>query len=179
MRSDKLTESNLSPLHVKCTCSTAVSRSVTTDYARAWLSRLGRYSTGSRECSRRLISHGTCMLIFYSLVAFSFLHPSLVPEPPTWRLPDPASDSLWFGEIWMKYPSNTHLLPSFFGQVFLARCHFRIIMAHFCQEAYSKDSKITLDIANRLLTSLEKWHLQLPKQLLPKTIVLPHQLQLQ
>ena len=106
-----------------------------------------------------------------SLVAFSFLHPALVLEPPSWPLLNPSSDSSWFGEIWVKYPSNANLLPCFFGQGFLTKCHFRMIMAQFCQEAYSKGSKITLDIANRLLSRLEQWHAQLPKQLSPETIV--------
>lgn len=103
----------------------------------------------------------------------------LLSDPPDWRLPDPSKEPEWYGEIWVKYPVSSHLLPSYFGQVFRARSQFRVIMNEACQIAYSKDSEMTLCKANEFLSRLKAWYDSLSGPLLPKSIVLPGHLQLQ
>ncbi|KAM5350843.1 hypothetical protein ACJ41O_007348 [Fusarium nematophilum] len=114
-----------------------------------------------------------------TLVAFSFMLPPLLKKPPEWPLPDPLEHPEWYGEIWVKYPLNHVLSPSHFGQIFRARCQFRVIMNEFCDVAYSKGSEVNLDKARVLRERLESWYYGLPGPLLPKTIVLPGHLQLQ
>ncbi|KAH6884387.1 hypothetical protein B0T10DRAFT_493135 [Thelonectria olida] len=113
-----------------------------------------------------------------TLVAFSFMLPPLLKKPPIWPLPDPSQDAQWYGEIWVKYPLNRSLSPSYFGHIFGARSQFRVIMNEVCEAAYSKDSEITLDKANRFRKRLEWWYNGLPGPLQPRTIVLPGHLQL-
>ncbi|KAI1842379.1 hypothetical protein JX266_011420 [Neoarthrinium moseri] len=113
-----------------------------------------------------------------ALVGFSFMFPPLLREPPHEPLPDPSEDEQWYGETWVRYPLNQTLSPSYFGQVFRAKCQFRIIMNEFCHLAYSKGSNVTLSKANKLLSRLRGWYNDLPHPLRAKTIVLPNHLQL-
>ncbi|KAI9705941.1 MAG: hypothetical protein M1836_005347 [Candelina mexicana] len=130
-----------------------------------------------RMCKGRAFTAWT-LYNWETLVGFSFMLSPLLKKPPDWPLPAPSEDSQWYGEIWVKYPLNHSLSPSYFGQVFRARCQFRVIMNEFCQLAYSKGSKVTLDKANELHSRLRSWYVDLPGPLLPKTIVLPGHLQL-
>lgn len=114
-----------------------------------------------------------------SLVGFSFMFAPLLSQPPNWPLPDPLEDAQWYGDIWVKYPLVQRRLSSHFGYMFKARSEFRVIMNDACQAAYSKNSEMTLPKANELLSRLKGWYDGLPNPLLPKSIVLPSQLQLQ
>ncbi|KAK8109399.1 C6 transcription factor, partial [Apiospora kogelbergensis] len=115
-----------------------------------------------------------------ALVAFSFMIPPLLKQPPHDQLPDPAQDSQWYGEIWLKYPSSQVLTPAYFGYGFKAKCELRLIMNEFCHSAYSTASggSVTLGEADKLRSKLLKWYDGLSRPLQPETIVLPAQLQL-
>lgn len=103
----------------------------------------------------------------------------LLKKPPDWPLPDSLKDAKWYGEIWLKYPMTHILVPSYFGQVFRARCQFRVIMNAFCHLAYASGSRVTFDKANELYSRLQGWYNDLPVKLRPNAIVLPGHLQLQ
>ncbi|KAJ4226248.1 hypothetical protein NW759_004832 [Fusarium solani] len=118
------------------------------------------------------------LYIWETLVAFSFMLPPLLKKPPEWALPDPTRNAQWYGEIWMKYPLDSGLSPSYFPHIFRARCHFRIIMNEICDAAYSEGSGITLDKAHGFRERLQSWYRSLPLPLQPRTIVLPGHLQL-
>lgn len=107
--------------------------------------------------------------------------PPLLKEPPIYPLPDPSENALWYGEVWLKYPLSHSLVPSNFGQMYKAKSQFRVIMNEFCQMAFINDqvSMVTIDLANELLYKLRSWFNSLPGSLLPWTIALPGQLQLQ
>ena len=105
--------------------------------------------------------------------------PPILTKPPEEPLPDPSKDSRWYGEIWVKYPMSQSLSPIYFGQVFKAKCRFRIIMSEFCSAAYSNGVGVTLDKANSFYARLKTWYDDLPGPLSPKNIVLPAHLQLQ
>lgn len=107
------------------------------------------------------------------------MFPPLLRKPPDQPLPDPSENPKWYGEIWVKYPGNENLSPSYFGYIFKARCHFRLIMNEFCHIAFTKGSKMTREQAYGLHSRLRNWYDGLPGQLQPKTIVLPGQLQMQ
>lgn len=122
---------------------------------------------------------GNANQLSYRLVAFSFLHTPLVKDVPRYALPNPTSDPEWYGEIWVKYASNTKLVPLYLGTILEQKTKFRIIMNEFCQEAYGTQTGMELPKARRLRDVLEKWFTNLPSPLTPRNIVLPSQLQLQ
>src|ERR1700742_2454938 len=107
----------------------------------------GRYTFGKRKC---FDFSAYPAAEDYSLVGFSFMICPLLNSPPDIPLPDPIEYPEWYGEIWIKYPFSQTLSPSFFGEVFRAKCQFRVIMNEYCLTAYSKGSEpgVTLDKAN-------------------------------
>ncbi|KAG5932622.1 hypothetical protein E4U53_001242 [Claviceps sorghi] len=113
-----------------------------------------------------------------TLNAFSFMLPPLLKKPPEWPLPDPSEDLNWYGEIWLQYPLNSNLSPSYFAHVMRSRSYFRIIMNEFCQAAYSDGHEISLETVNHLHARLREWYDNLPGPLQPSAIVLPGHLQL-
>lgn len=113
------------------------------------------------------------------LIGFSFMFVPLLRTPPHWQLPDPSEEEDWYGELWVRYPLSSHLLPLHFGQVFKARCQFRVIMNAACQLAYLEGSQLNIDMASDLLLQLKSWYNGLPEPLHPKSVVLPGHLQLQ
>ncbi|KAJ8129557.1 hypothetical protein O1611_g4074 [Lasiodiplodia mahajangana] len=138
--------------------------------------RLFEKSTECTETERE--RNGKVYTAWMLLVGFSFMIQPLLKKPPGEPLPDPSESSLWYGEIWLRYPLSESLCPSYFGHVFRAKSHFRVIMNDFCHAAYSKDSNVTLHKANSLRSQLREWYDGLPGPLQPKAIVLPGQLQL-
>lgn len=83
--------------------------------------------------------------------------PPLLRDPPDQPLPDPSENAEWYGEIWVKYPVNQNLSPSYFGHVFKARSRFRVIMNEACHIAYTKGSTMTLGQAGELYSRLRRW----------------------
>lgn len=79
----------------------------------------------------------------------------VIKEPPNWTLPDPAKETEFYGEIWLKYPLTQTLSPSYFGQVFRSKSQFRVIMHDFCMTAYSEDSQVTVEKAYELRQRLK------------------------
>jgi hypothetical protein len=115
----------------------------------------------------------------FRLVAFSFLLPPLLEEPPDWPLPNATQDAFWYGEIWVKYPLSKHLAPQHFGKLLEVRSNFHVIMNEACRIQNSKDSEMKMDKAYEILDKLKAWYESLPGPLQPRTIVLPGQLRLQ
>ncbi|KAF5506420.1 Nitrogen assimilation transcription factor nit-4 [Colletotrichum siamense] len=113
-----------------------------------------------------------------TLVAFSFMIPPLVKEPPDWPLPDPTREGGWYGEIWLQYSLVPGLQPTHFGHIFRTRAKFRVIMNEYCDAAFSPNGVISLDKANSLHEKLRRWYSDLPEPLQPKTIALPGHFQL-
>ncbi|EQB58862.1 hypothetical protein CGLO_00836 [Colletotrichum gloeosporioides Cg-14] len=113
-----------------------------------------------------------------TLVAFSFMIPPLVKEPPDWPLPDPTREGGWYGEIWLQYPLVSDLQPTQFGHIFRTRAKFRVIMNEYCDAAFSPNGVISLDQANRLHERLRRWYSDLPEPLTPMMIALPGHFQL-
>ncbi|KAH7174944.1 uncharacterized protein B0J16DRAFT_364916 [Fusarium flagelliforme] len=113
-----------------------------------------------------------------ALVSFALQQGPLLTKPPAEPLPNPATDPQWYGEIWVKYPSNTHLTPFLFNYLFKAKSELRIIMQRFCTMSYARGIKIQAKEAYEFYTELKRWQAYLPGCLQPKGIVLPAQLQL-
>ncbi|KAF4495394.1 nitrate assimilation regulatory nirA [Fusarium agapanthi] len=94
----------------------------------------------------------------YDLTAWSLFH---------WQwtsLPDPDRDPDWFGEIWLKYPSSSTLVPLRIGLVFKAKMSFSVVLNEAMLEV-QKDSS-------------DSYLFQNGEPLSPTKIVSPSQLKL-
>lgn len=105
--------------------------------------------------------------------------PPLLSEAPACDLPDPSNDPDWYGEVWVKYPLDENLLPTYFGHLIHTRSRFRIIMNQASRAAHADGSELGLEKAKDILAQLNIWYDSLPTSLQPKYIVLPQHLQIQ
>ncbi|KAF5000287.1 hypothetical protein FGRMN_1919 [Fusarium graminum] len=114
-----------------------------------------------------------------ALSASTLMQPPLIKKRPRWPLPNPSEDPSWYGEVWVRYPLNHGLSPCYIGEVLRAKSQFRVITNEFCEAAYSKNSKMDVDLAYDFYGKLEHWHDSLRGPLTPKRIVLPGQFHIQ
>ncbi|WAO93270.1 Zn(2)-C6 fungal-type domain-containing protein [Fusarium falciforme] len=85
---------------------------------------------------------------YETFTAYHFMHSPTLKYPPRVALPDPLRDPRWYGEVWLKYPLETTLFPTHFGQFFKAR-------------------------SNAFHTRFRNWQYGLPDCLKPRFIVHP------
>ncbi|KAM0350165.1 hypothetical protein ACHAPU_003330 [Fusarium lateritium] len=118
-----------------------------------------------------------------STLSFQFMTEPLLHTPPRTPVPDPDRDAEWLGEIWLKYPSGSTLVPMRYGAIFKAKVDFSIILneAMLGFHRYSNEEYLTrngvagiIDITNKL----EHWCHHLPEILSPTNIVFPSHLKL-
>lgn len=94
-------------------------------------------------------------------------------HPPNAELPDPTTEATWYGEVWMRYPTDQYVTPSFHGQYFKAISQFRVILHDLCNMAFDLGSRLLISQAKALGKRLVDWYDQLPSVLSSKHIVLP------
>ncbi|KAJ4188549.1 hypothetical protein NW767_011836 [Fusarium falciforme] len=92
---------------------------------------------------------------------------------PRVALPDPLRNARWSGVVWLKYPLETTLFPTHFGQFFKARCKFLQIMNEVCEVYFVDGAPVTSDQANAFHTRFRNWQYGLPDCLKPSFIVHP------
>jgi hypothetical protein len=108
----------------------------------------------------------------------------LLQTPPKNPLPDHQRDPNWYGEIWLKYPSSSVLVPLKCSHTFKAKVEFSIILNEAVIQAYGDENndKVIQCGARRIINVVERldnWYRSLPDPLLPSNIVFPSQLKLQ
>lgn len=108
----------------------------------------------------------------------------LLKAPPKAPLPDPDRDPDWFGEIWLKYPSSSTLVPLQVGLVFKAKMSFSVVLNEIMLETQedSTDSYLFQNGGKTILEILERldtWYKSMPEPLSPTKIVTPSQLKIQ
>jgi hypothetical protein len=119
-----------------------------------------------------------------STLSFQLMTTPLLQTPPKTHVPDPEHDTDWFGEIWLKYPSGSALVPLQCGAIFKAKMDFSVILNEAMLEI-DKDSNndfLTQNGVTRIIAitkKLDHWHHNLPDSLSPTNIVFPSQLKLQ
>ncbi|RKL36356.1 hypothetical protein BFJ70_g7287 [Fusarium oxysporum] len=127
----------------------------------------------------------------YDLTAWSLFHwqcyqfmiQPLLKAPPKTPLPDPDRDPEWFGEIWLKYPSSSTLVPLRLGLLFKAKMRFSVVLneAMLEVEKDSTDSYLFRNGATRIIKIAERmdtWYKAMPEPLSPTQIVSPSQLKI-
>ncbi|KAF4997003.1 hypothetical protein FGRMN_4143 [Fusarium graminum] len=101
-----------------------------------------------------------------STLSFQFMTEPLLHAPPKTAVPDLDRDPEWFGEIWLKYPSGSTLVP------------LRAMLGtheHSSADFLSRHGAAgIIDITKKL----EHWYHNLPEILLPSNIVFPSHLKL-
>lgn len=108
-----------------------------------------------------------------SLFACQFLREPFLEHPPKIELPDPVAQTAWYGELWIRYPTDQHMTPSYHGPFFKALSEFRVILNEICSVGFITNPKTTPSQAKSFRKRLSKWYNQLPPVLTPKYIVLP------
>ncbi|KAH7205976.1 hypothetical protein DER44DRAFT_809863 [Fusarium oxysporum] len=107
----------------------------------------------------------------------------LLKAPPKTPFPDPDRDPEWFGEIWLKYPSSSTLVPLRLGLLFKAKMRFSVVLneAMLEVEKDSTDSYLFRNGATRIIKIAERmdtWYKAMPEPLSPTQIVSPSQLKI-
>ncbi|KAJ9424196.1 hypothetical protein QL093DRAFT_2036068 [Fusarium oxysporum] len=116
-------------------------------------------------------------------LSYQFMTQPLLKAPPKTPLPDPDRDPEWFGEIWLKYPSSSTLVPLRLGLVFKAKMSFSVVLneAMLQVEKDSTDSYLFRNGATRIIKIAERmdtWYKAMPEPLSPTQIVSPSQLKI-
>ncbi|CAG7563849.1 unnamed protein product [Fusarium equiseti] len=103
--------------------------------------------------------------------------------PPRNTLPDPNRDPDWFGEIWLKYPSSSILIPMQVGVTFQTKMDFAVVLneAMLDYHGHSTEDDLAQSGAARIMAvvqKLESWYQTLPETLVPSKIVFPSHLKI-
>ncbi|KAF5259684.1 hypothetical protein FOXYS1_9699 [Fusarium oxysporum] len=125
----------------------------------------------------------SAFLVRISTLSYQFMIQPLLKAPPKTPLPDPDSDPEWFGEIWLKYPSSSTLVPLRLGLLFKAKMRFSVVLneAMLEVEKDSTDSYLFRNGATRIIKIAERmdtWYKAMPEPLSPTQIVSPSQLKI-
>ncbi|KAF4334289.1 nitrate assimilation regulatory nirA [Fusarium beomiforme] len=113
-------------------------------------------------------------------LSHQFMTVPLLKSPPQSAIPDPDRDPSWFGEIWLKFPSSSVLIPLRTGLVFKAKSDFSVVLNKCMLEiedapddyVYQNGAIKIIDVIKKL----EDWYNGLPEPLSPANIVSPSQL---
>ncbi|KAF5716035.1 nitrate assimilation regulatory nirA [Fusarium mundagurra] len=116
-------------------------------------------------------------------LSYQFMTQPLLKTPPKTSLPDPDRDPDWYGEIWLKYPSSSTLVPLRTGLVFRAKMSFSIVLNEVMLEIQedSTDSYLFKHGGKKILEIaevLDTWYKDMPEPLSPTKIVSPSQLKI-
>jgi hypothetical protein len=114
-----------------------------------------------------------------SLFAWQFLRKPVFSYPPRVHLPDPAVQSEWYGEFWMRYPQDQQLTTSHWGFFFKALSEFNIIVNAACSMTFGETLSMTSAQARTSGKRLAVWYRNLPSCLDPTNMVLPSHFLLQ
>ncbi|KAF5570420.1 nitrate assimilation regulatory nirA [Fusarium phyllophilum] len=116
-------------------------------------------------------------------LSYQFMTQPLLKTPPKASLPDPDHDPDWYGEIWLKYPSSSTLVPLRTGLVFRAKMSFSIVLNEAMLEIQedSTDSYLFQHGGKKIIQIakvLDTWYKAMPEPLSPTKMVSPSQLKI-
>ncbi|KAF5665624.1 nitrate assimilation regulatory nirA [Fusarium denticulatum] len=131
----------------------------------------------SHDLTAWSLFHWQCTL------SYQYMTQPLLKTPPKTSLPDPDRDPEWFGEIWLKYPSSTTLVPLRTALVFKAKMSFSVVLneAMLEIEKDSTDSYLFQNGGRKIIEitkRLDTWYKSMPEPLSPTEIVSPSQLKI-
>lgn len=119
-----------------------------------------------------------------STLSYQLMTVPILSTPPRNSLPHPKHDPVWLGEIWLKYPSTSVLIPLQLGMIFKAKTEFAVALNEIMLDIHqlSTDESLTRNGPEAILEvirKLEKCYEALPEALSPSNIVFPSQLKIQ
>ncbi|PHH90501.1 hypothetical protein CDD83_3496 [Cordyceps sp. RAO-2017] len=150
------------------------------EYARratAMADRLGLFrgwepSDGEMSMARNVTAWG--LFTWQSLCCSYLSKRPLVPEPPATPLPDSV-----VGEMCVHYPLGETPTPIFLSQCFRAHAELRVLVSDFAHLQHPQPyqpSHMSLEDAFRFRDELLAWFDNLPAELQPSNVALPHQI---
>ncbi|KAG8669279.1 hypothetical protein FPOAC1_008668 [Fusarium poae] len=116
-------------------------------------------------------------------LSYQFMTVPVLKAPPRNSMPSPQRDPEWFGEIWLKYPSSSVLIPLQIGTTFKARMDFAVVLndAMLAIHQGVPEGELRLNGPMRIIEAIQKlelWQKNLPESLGPTEIVFPSQLKI-
>ncbi|KAH7186633.1 hypothetical protein DER44DRAFT_816856 [Fusarium oxysporum] len=102
-----------------------------------------------------------------SLQAFHNLRAPLIRGPPATPMPGIDEEPSWYGELWLRYPPSSTLVPMHFGYVYRAQTELRRI---------ANARSLSASELDRLQKVLDDWYIGLPEPIKSHKAVLPCQL---
>jgi hypothetical protein len=120
-----------------------------------------------------------CLFNIDSYYAWQFFREPLQDYAPKFELPDPLTHAIWYGEVWMRYPTNQSITPSYYGLFFRAISQLRVIVSEICAVAFGPNTQMTKGQASSCGSRLMGWYDRLPPALTPRLMVLPAHFYLQ
>ncbi|KAI7766366.1 hypothetical protein LZL87_013140 [Fusarium oxysporum] len=114
-----------------------------------------------------------------SLQAFHNLRAPLIREPPATPMPDLDEEPSWYGELWLRYPPSSTLVPMHFGYVYRAQTELRRIangIACIMFMGQKTARSLPASELDRLQKVLDDWYIALPEPIKSHKAVLPCQL---
>lgn len=102
-------------------------------------------------------------------------------QPPQVPLPDPQLDESWYGEIWLRYPRNQTIVPSYLGLKLHSEAALHAIMNEIGLLLFKRPSPRPLNLHDVVILKgkLDHWKETLPKPLQPEMLLFPSHLMLQ
>lgn len=114
-----------------------------------------------------------------SLQAFHNFRAPLIREPPATPMPDLDEEPSWYGELWLRYPPSSTLVPMHFGYVYRAQTELRSIangIACIMFEGQKTARSLPASELARFQKVLDDWYNALPEPIKSHKAVLPCQL---
>ncbi|KAH6953645.1 hypothetical protein DER45DRAFT_576136 [Fusarium avenaceum] len=114
-----------------------------------------------------------------SLQAFHNSRAPLIREHPATPMPDLDEEPSWYGELWLRYPPNSTLVPMHFGYVYRAQTELRRItngIACIMFMGQKTARSLPASELDRLQKVLDDWYIALPEPIKSHKAVLPCQL---
>lgn len=121
------------------------------------------------------------VFITHAIVCQQFLRPMPIPAPPT-PLPDYAAARAYVGELYVRYPLAPAPVPTHLGACAVASIRLRLLTQEFVEmiiKSGTTEKTAPLSGAPGLLVKLKQWLDDLPTELQPNRVALPHHLTLQ
>lgn len=107
-----------------------------------------------------------------------------IKSPPAAPLPDPTDNPDWYGQIWVRYPSDPQLYTTHFPHLFHATSRMRTIMLRAWQvgrhiNELGGSSRPVLQVCNDYFACFKAWYDDLPASLAAASLAHPGPLMLQ
>ncbi|PVI08060.1 hypothetical protein DM02DRAFT_608166 [Periconia macrospinosa] len=120
------------------------------------------------------------LFTWQALFDLCFFRAPHVKQPPQEKLPDPAVDPKWYGEVWLQYPSSPTPIPLYLGHILHAQMTLHIIMNEMASLSFGGPTtrSLTAEEIVALVRRLYKWKDTLPEPLKPQNILHPPHLAL-